>query len=72
MTLVLIQFIMNVYTFFQNELISILRTLGATHNWPADLEMARVTVDPPRDESHGDLATNAAMVLAKDLKLAPH
>lgn len=72
MILVLIQFIMNVYTFFQNELISILRTLGTTHNWPADLDMERITVDPPRDESHGDLATNAAMVLAKDLNLAPH
>jgi arginyl-tRNA synthetase len=71
MTLVLIQISMNVYTFFQNELISILRTLGTTHSWPADLEMGRVTVDPPRDESHGDLATNAAMVLAKDLRLAP-
>jgi arginyl-tRNA synthetase len=32
---------------------------------PAGLPRANVTVEPPRDTSHGDLATNAAMVLAK-------
>ncbi|MEV9317594.1 hypothetical protein AB0140_27425, partial [Klebsiella pneumoniae] len=32
---------------------------------PAELERRAVTVEPPRDASHGDLATNAAMVLAK-------
>jgi arginyl-tRNA synthetase len=32
---------------------------------PADLDRRNVSVEPPRDASHGDLATNAAMVLAK-------
>ena len=32
---------------------------------PAGLDRKNVTVEPPRDPSHGDLATNAAMVLAK-------
>jgi arginyl-tRNA synthetase len=32
---------------------------------PADIDRAAVTVEPPRDPAHGDLATNAAMVLAK-------
>ena len=32
---------------------------------PAGLNRKPVTVEPPRDLSHGDLATNAAMVLAK-------
>src|SRR5579862_1005926 len=36
-----------------------------------DLELARVTVEPPRDPSHGDIATNAAMVLAKDAGKKP-
>src|SRR5258708_39215241 len=31
---------------------------------PAGLDVARVAVEPPRDPEHGDLATNAAMVLA--------
>ena len=33
--------------------------------------MSRVTVEPPRDPSHGDMATNAAMVLAKDAGKKP-
>jgi arginyl-tRNA synthetase len=34
-------------------------------------DLARVLVEPPRDPSHGDMATNAAMVLAKDAKQKP-
>jgi arginyl-tRNA synthetase len=36
-----------------------------------DLDRSRVLVEPPRDASHGDLATNAAMVLAKDAGKKP-
>ena len=32
---------------------------------PSNLDTAGVTVEPPRDPLHGDMATNAAMVLAK-------
>ncbi len=35
------------------------------------VDLSRVTVEPPRDPSHGDLATNAAMVLAKPAKTNP-
>lgn len=35
------------------------------------LPLGAITVEPPRDESHGDLATNAAMVLANPLKSNP-
>ena len=38
---------------------------------PAGLDFANVTVEPPRDASHGDMATNAAMVLAKPAGLKP-
>jgi arginyl-tRNA synthetase len=37
----------------------------------AAADLARVTVEPPRDPGHGDIATNAAMVLAKPLGLKP-
>ena len=33
---------------------------------PAGIDLSRVTVEPPRDQAHGDMATNVAMVLAKD------
>ena len=36
-----------------------------------DTDLARVVVEPPRDPSHGDMATNAAMVLAKDARKKP-
>src|SRR3954471_13843224 len=38
---------------------------------PAGIDVSRVVVEPPRDASHGDMATNAAMVLAKDAKAKP-
>src|SRR5580704_12019970 len=38
---------------------------------PSDIDQSRVTVEPPRDPTHGDVATNAAMVLAKDAKRKP-
>jgi arginyl-tRNA synthetase len=40
--------------------------LIAAGTLPAGLDQSRVTVEPPRDPTHGDIATNAAMVLAKD------
>src|SRR5438270_13081975 len=36
-----------------------------------DADMSRVVVEPPRDTSHGDVATNAAMVLAKAARRNP-
>jgi arginyl-tRNA synthetase len=45
-----------------------LSTAGAL---PAGLDQSRVTVEPPRDAAHGDMATNAAMVLAKDAGKKP-
>jgi arginyl-tRNA synthetase len=45
--------------------------LAATGTLPAGIDQSRVTVEPPRDPSHGDIATNAAMVLAKDAGKKP-
>jgi arginyl-tRNA synthetase len=45
--------------------------LIAAGNLPAGIEQSRVTVEPPRDPAHGDIATNAAMVLAKDAEKKP-
>ncbi|MBO0716338.1 MAG: arginine--tRNA ligase [Rhizobiales bacterium] len=38
---------------------------------PSGIDQSRVSVDPPRDAGHGDMATNAAMVLAKDAGRKP-
>jgi arginyl-tRNA synthetase len=45
--------------------------LVAAGELPAGLDMRNVTVEPPRDAGHGDLSTNAAMVLAKPAKMQP-
>jgi arginyl-tRNA synthetase len=46
-------------------------TLAAEGGWPAGIDLSRVVVEPPRDAAHGDMATNAAMVLAKEAKTKP-
>jgi arginyl-tRNA synthetase len=45
--------------------------LAAQSGWAAGIDLSRVVVEPPRDAAHGDMATNAAMVLAKDAKAKP-
>jgi arginyl-tRNA synthetase len=56
---------MTLYARFAAHLNSALDALVAAGDLPAGLERRAITVEPPRDASHGDLATNAAMVLAK-------
>jgi arginyl-tRNA synthetase len=45
--------------------------LAAEGGWPANVDFSRVVVEPPRDTAHGDMATNAAMVLAKEARTKP-
>ncbi|EXS69188.1 arginine--tRNA ligase [Sphingobium sp. Ant17] len=56
---------MSLYTRFTAHLDAVLDALEADGVLPAGLNRKPVTVEPPRDLSHGDMATNAAMVLAK-------
>ena len=56
---------MTLYPRFAQHLEDVLDALAAAGDLPAGLERRAITVEPPRDASHGDLATNAAMVLAK-------
>ncbi|WP_419810015.1 arginine--tRNA ligase [Sphingomonas sp.] len=56
---------MTLYTRFAAHIDAALDTLVASGQLPGGLDRANVTVEPPRDAAHGDLATNAAMVLAK-------
>lgn len=48
-----------------------LRRLEAEGELPAGLDLGRVAVEPPRDPSHGEAATNAALVLAKAARRPP-
>lgn len=50
---------------------AICAALAKEGNWPEGIDFSRVVVEPPRDASHGDMATNAAMVLAKEANVKP-
>lgn len=62
---------MNVFADFAARLRAILVALAADGAISRLPDLSRIVVEPPRDPSHGDLATNAAMVLAKDLGVKP-
>ncbi len=57
---------MNLFETFSARVNHALTQLAEAGALPAGLSYARVVVEPTRDPAHGDLATNAAMVLAKE------
>jgi arginyl-tRNA synthetase len=59
------------YTAFTSHLNAALDALEAGGALPSGLGRAAITVEPPRDATHGDLSTNAAMVLAKPAGMNP-
>src|SRR6266849_6362304 len=61
----------NIYSDFRRLVLSALEDLAATSGLPSGLDLGRVAVEPPRDPAHGDLATNAAMVLAGAVRENP-
>jgi arginyl-tRNA synthetase len=62
---------MNPYRHFIGEIEAALRAMQAAGELPAALDFSAITAEPPRDPAHGDIATNAAMVLAKAAKKKP-
>ncbi|RZV49864.1 MAG: arginine--tRNA ligase [Sphingomonadaceae bacterium] len=62
---------MSLYARFGAAIGTILDELTAAGDLPDDLDRKNIAVEPPRDPAHGDLATNAAMVLAKHAKSNP-
>ncbi|GGF13667.1 arginine--tRNA ligase [Aliidongia dinghuensis] len=62
---------MNVFSYFHAEIAGALGRLAAEGKLPAGLDLAKLVVEPPRDAAHGDLSTNAAMVLTKQVGKPP-
>src|SRR5215208_6707576 len=62
---------MNIFGLFEKRVADALARLAQDGRIPSGLDVSRVVVEPPRDPSHGDLATNAAMVLAKEARMNP-
>lgn len=62
---------MNIFETFSARLATILFGMAGAGRIPAGLSLSRVVVEPTKDPAHGDLAINAAMVLAKEAGMAP-
>jgi arginyl-tRNA synthetase len=62
---------MNPYRYFIGEIEAALRAMQAAGELPPVLDFSAITAEPPRDAAHGDIATNAAMVLAKAARKKP-
>ena len=62
---------MDVFAEVKALVIEGLDRLASEGRLPGGLDAAAVTVEPPRDPAHGDMATNAAMVLARPARMAP-
>ncbi len=63
---------MILYQYFRDQIVRIVEDLAASGELPGPLDTARVAVEPPRQTGHGDITTNAAMVLSKPTGLKPH
>ncbi len=62
---------MNVFAHVEERVAAALEALRSEGTLPADLAIAKVEVETPRDPTHGDLSSNAALVLAKPARMNP-
>ncbi|CAN0464431.1 unnamed protein product, partial [Discosporangium mesarthrocarpum] len=62
---------MNVFNTYRAIIEEIIADMTAAGNLPPGLPVDRISVEPPRDASHGDISTNVAMVLSKPAGMKP-
>ncbi|WP_142850279.1 arginine--tRNA ligase [Telmatospirillum sp. J64-1] len=62
---------MNLFKEFEAYLHKIVEDLVGAGSLPSGMDLSKVTTEPPRDPSHGDVSTNAAMVLSKQAGKKP-
>ncbi|PPR63502.1 MAG: Arginine--tRNA ligase, partial [Alphaproteobacteria bacterium MarineAlpha4_Bin2] len=62
---------MNLFAEFHSRISCAIDELSESGELPKGIDASRISVEPPREAVHGDLATNAAMVLAKQLSMKP-
>ena len=62
---------MNVFAEIRTKILSVIEAEIAAGGLPVGLKLGAITAEPPRDPSHGDVSTNAAMVLAKPAHMKP-
>jgi len=61
----------NIFTEFDTRIRAAIGELQKTGELPSDMDLSKISTEPPRDDSHGDISTNVAMVLAKPARKNP-
>tara|TARA_B100000686_G_scaffold333728_1_gene399979 strand:+ start:885 stop:2666 length:1782 start_codon:yes stop_codon:yes gene_type:complete len=61
----------NIFNNFRDLLSQSIKDLQEKGQLPSNLDIANISVEPPRNRDHGDVSTNAALVLAPSLKISP-
>lgn len=59
------------YNFFRDKFLKLIAERCQSQDFPADLELDALTAQAPREVSHGDIACNVALILAKQVKKPP-
>ena len=62
---------MNIFSHIRGTIETSIEALAASGTVPPNLDLSKIGVEPPRDPDHGDLSTNAAMVIAKGAGMKP-
>ncbi len=62
---------MDIFAEYKTHVNAVVEAMVAAGELPQGLDLSRISVEPPRDVSHGDVTTNAAMVLAKPAGAKP-
>ncbi len=62
---------MNPYAYIREQVILAIGALAETGVVPNDMDFTNLTVEVPRDPTHGDMATNAALILTKQARMKP-
>jgi len=61
----------NIFAEFETRIRTAISEVQKTGGLPHDIDLSKITTEPPRDENHGDVSTNVAMVLAKPAGKSP-
>lgn len=62
---------MNIFNMVRGEIEAVIAGIVVAGQLPEGMDLSRIAVEPPRDPAHGDVATNAAMVLSKQAGMKP-
>ena len=62
---------MNIFNLYKDRILGIVNDLVKASALPQGLDLSKVAAEPPRDATHGDIATNVAMVLSKPVGKNP-